>query len=60
MCRAAQMPLSVVLGEVKPTTVTPMDDGSFLYFFPKNFVGTIRCGHTSHRILLPPFLPIGL
>ena len=54
------MPLSVVLGEVKPTTVTPMDDGSFLYFFPKNFVGTIRCGHTLYRILLPPFLSIGL
>jgi hypothetical protein len=40
--RALAMPLSTVLGEVKPSSVEALADGSFLYKFPKNFVGTIR------------------
>ena len=39
---ALQMPLSTVLGEVKPISVTSEPDGAFVYTFPKNFVGTIK------------------
>ena len=40
--RALAMPLSTVLDLVKPSSVTPLPDGAFLYTFPKNFVGTIQ------------------
>jgi hypothetical protein len=36
------MPLSVVQGEVKPTSVEQTADGSWVYAFPKNFVGTVK------------------
>jgi len=37
------MPLSAVLDEVKPVAVQgPLAGGSYLYTFPKNFVGTVR------------------
>jgi hypothetical protein len=36
------MPLSTVLGEVKPTSVFKTPDGGFVYAFPKNFVGTVK------------------
>eukprot|EP00039_Didymoeca_costata_P030726 m.31059 g.31059 ORF g.31059 m.31059 type:complete len:1152 (-) comp8275_c0_seq1:33-3488(-) len=39
---ALQMPLTAALGTVKPTSVQTMQDGSFLYTFPRNFVGTIQ------------------
>eukprot|EP01047_Picozoa_sp_COSAG01_P071226 COSAG01_NODE_10999_length_2030_cov_1.718281_1_plen_629_part_01 len=39
---ALGMPLSVVLGEVKPIAVRQEPDGGFVYEFPRNFVGTIR------------------
>lgn len=39
---ALAMPLSVVLGEVRPTEVSVTPDGAWLYKFPKNFVGTVR------------------
>jgi hypothetical protein len=39
---ALAMPLSIVLNEVKPISVSTTTDGGFLYQFPKNFVGTIR------------------
>ena len=44
--RALAMPLSTVLGEVQPDSVTKLEDGDFLYHFPKNFVGTLRI-HTA-------------
>ena len=34
---ALGMPLSAVLGEVKPISVSAEPDGGFLYTFPKNF-----------------------
>ncbi len=40
--RALAMPLSTVLDEVLPDSVTKLPDGDFLYHFPKNFVGTLR------------------
>ena len=40
--RALAMPLSTVLGEVKPSSVLKTSDGGYLYSFPKNFVGTIQ------------------
>ena len=40
--RALAMPLSMELGKVKPVAVRKIADGSFLYTFPKNFVGTIE------------------
>jgi alpha-L-rhamnosidase len=40
--RALAMPLSTVLGEVKPVSVDKVSDGSFLYSFPKTFVGTVQ------------------
>jgi alpha-L-rhamnosidase len=40
--RAIAMPPATVLAEVKPTSVTTLGDGAFLYKFPKNFVGTVR------------------
>ena len=40
--RALGMPLSTVLDEVLPDSVTKLPDGDFLYHFPKNFVGTLR------------------
>lgn len=39
--RALAMPLSTVLGEVKPVSVVKLPDGDYLYTFPKNFVGTV-------------------
>eukprot|EP00035_Acanthoeca_spectabilis_P001493 m.80571 g.80571 ORF g.80571 m.80571 type:complete len:886 (-) comp10914_c0_seq1:148-2805(-) len=37
------MPLSKVLNEVQPIAMEgPYEDGSVLYTFPKNFVGTVR------------------
>ncbi len=39
---ALAMPLSTVLGEIKPIEVTTTPDGAWLYTFPKNLVGTIR------------------
>lgn len=41
--RALQMPPSRVLNEVRPVAMEgPYEDGSVLYTFPKNFVGTVR------------------
>lgn len=40
--RALAMPLSTELGRVKPVSVRKTADGSFIYTFPKNFVGTIE------------------
>ena len=31
-----------VVEEVKPESVSQLSDGSYLYKFPKNFVGTVR------------------
>ena len=45
--RALAMPLSTVLGEVLPDSVTKLPDGDFLYHFPKNFVGTLRINTVS-------------
>ena len=39
---ALAMPLSAEVGRVKPVSVLETRDGSFLYTFPKNFVGTIE------------------
>lgn len=36
------MPLSTELGRVKPLSVRQDVDGSYLYTFPKNFVGQIE------------------
>eukprot|EP01043_Picozoa_sp_COSAG02_P063362 COSAG02_NODE_8960_length_2381_cov_2.740140_1_plen_593_part_01 len=40
--RALAMPRSTELGRVEPISVRKVADGSFLYEFPKNFVGTIE------------------
>ena len=42
--RALGMPVSAVLGEVRPVKVEKVGDLGFLYTFPKNFVGTVRVG----------------
>ena len=39
---ALGMPTSVVQGEVKPTSVEQTADGSWVYAFPKNFLGTVK------------------
>jgi hypothetical protein len=39
---ALAMPLSTVLGEVRPTEVSTTPDGGWLYKFPQNFVGTVK------------------
>ena len=49
--RALAMPLSTVLGEVRPDSVTKLPDGDFLYHFPKNFVGTLRINTVSFLVL---------
>ena len=41
IARALAMPLSTVLGEIKPVSVVKLAKGDYLYTFPKNFVGTI-------------------
>ena len=40
--RALMMPFTTVLNEVKPVLVEQLNDGAYLYTFPKNFVGTVR------------------
>ena len=40
--RALAMPLSAVLGEVRPLKVQKVGPADWLYTFPKNFVGTVR------------------
>jgi alpha-L-rhamnosidase len=64
--RALAMPLSTILGEIKPTAVRKLPDGDFLYTFPKNFVGTIKlaplptaANGSSVNIRLGEFLKAG-
>jgi hypothetical protein len=40
--RALAMPISAVLEEVAPNSVQRLENGDYLYRFPKNFVGTLR------------------
>jgi hypothetical protein len=40
--RALAMPVSTVLEEVAPDSVRHLENGDYLYHFPKNFVGTLR------------------
>jgi hypothetical protein len=39
---ALAMPLTTVVEEVEPESVSQLSDGSYMYKFPKNFVGTVR------------------
>ena len=64
--RALAMPVSTVLQEVQPIAVTALQDGAFLYKFPRNFVGTVRIAplptaetNSSLTVLLGEWLDAG-